>query len=123
MIWAWLVSRLIMPFLPWVLAALMALGAAGSLAGYLKGRADANGNCQEASLRAELATMRRDVEAWKAADRIEAMLQAEIEAENRELEEKVTDYERELQKSPKPDCRLSPDDIRGFDGLRGNGKR
>jgi hypothetical protein len=121
MIWAGMVSRLIMPFLPWVLAGLMALGAAGSLAGYLKGRADANGNCQEASLRAELATMKRDVEAWKAADRIEAMLQAEIEAENRKLEEKVSDYERELAKEPLDTrCTLNQRDI---DGLRGNGKR
>ena len=93
--------------------------AAGLLAGaYFKGYWAAREACQDSALKAQIAAMERDIAAWKAADKVEQMLTAEIEAENAELEKRVSDYEAELAKRPADGrCTLSPADI---DGLRGN---
>ena len=120
MVWTWLAQRVLFPFLPWILAGLLAAGAAGSLAAYLKGRADASARCQEAALRAELATLKRDMAAWRTAEQVEDRLQAELESELREMEKKVGAYEKELSERPDSKCAL---DQRDIDGLRGNRKR
>jgi hypothetical protein len=94
----------------------------GLLAGaYLKGYMAARETCQDNALKAQIAAMQRDLAAWKAADKVEDMLTAELEADARELEQKVADYERELSKEPLDTrCTLNERDV---DRLRGNGKR
>jgi hypothetical protein len=78
---------------------------------YVKGRADANAYCRAAELQAEIDTLKRDMAAWKAADEIEAMLQADIDAERKSLEDKVVEYELELLSRPDDRCTLGPGDI------------
>jgi hypothetical protein len=120
MIWGWLVTRVISPFLPWILGGLIALGTAGTMTAYFKGRADANANCREADLRAELATLKRDLAAWRAADEVENMLQRDLEAERKQLQERVSEYELELANRPDSRCVL---DQRDVDRLRFDRKR
>lgn len=90
------------------------------LGSYWKGYSTASGRCHEAELRTQLATMARDLTAWKAADDIERMLRADLEKQNRELQDMVRDYEKELLLRPAPGCVLSPSDA---DRLRGIGQR
>lgn len=97
--------------LPWfvlggVLAAFSLSGAA-----YFKGRSDAAARCQEAALRAEMATMKRDFAAWKAANEADQLLQSQIDADRKQLEERVKEYEAELSKRPDSRCALSKHDI------------
>ena len=87
---------------------------------YLKGYVAARDACQDSALKAQIAAMQRDMDAWRAADQVEAILQGEIEAERNQLERKVSDYERELAKRPDNRCIL---DQRDVDGLRLDGKR
>jgi hypothetical protein len=95
--------------------------AVGLLAGaYLKGYMAARDACQDSSLKAQIAAMQRDIDAFKAASEIEAMLQAEIEAERNQLERRLSDYERELASRPDGRCIL---DERDVDGLRLDGRR
>lgn len=121
--WSWLVSKLIQPFLPYILGGLVAAGLLGSVFAYFKGYGDAAQNCREAELRAQIATMKRDIAAWKAADEVEKILQNEIEADRRDLQDKVTQYETELAAKADTRCLLDERDVRSLDGLRGNGKR
>lgn len=121
--WSWIVSKLIEPFLPYILGGLVAAGLLGSAFAYIKGYGDAAQNCRESELRAEIATMKRDMAAWKAADEIQNMLQKEMEAAAAELQDKVTQYEVELATRTDTRCILDDRDVRSLDGLRGNGKR
>lgn len=120
MIWGWLVSRIIQPFLPWIMGGLVALSLSGAVFAYLKGRADATAKCREAELRAELVALKRDIEAWKAANYMDRLLQDELEKERRQLEKKVSEYETELAKRPDNRCLL---DQRDVDSLRLNWQR
>lgn len=81
---------------------------------YFKGYEVAASKCREAELRAELATMKRDIEAWKAADAMEKELQHEVDMERERLQQKVSEYEVELAARPDNRCTLGPDDIRGL---------
>lgn len=90
------------------------------LGAYWKGYSTAASRCHEAELRAIIATQARDLAAWKAADDIEKMLQADLEKQNRELSDLVRDYEKELLLRPAPGCSL---DERDVDRLRGIGRR
>ncbi|MEN6306070.1 MAG: hypothetical protein ABFD96_25315 [Armatimonadia bacterium] len=103
----------------WILPVVL-LAAAASVVGaaYLKGRMDSAGNCREAQLQAELATLQRDMAALKAADQIEAMLNADLEAERQKLEKEVADYEAALAARPDSACRLTPDDVGRLSGQR-----
>lgn len=92
------------------------------LGAYWKGYSTAAGRCHEAELRAKIATMERDLAAWKAADEVEKMLQADLDKQNRELQQLVVDYEKELLLRPAPACRLTPDDVRALERVRGWGK-
>lgn len=122
--WSWIVSKLIEPFLPYILGGLVAAGLLGSVFAYIKGYGDAAQNCREAELRAELATLKRDMAAWKSADEIEAILRKQLESDAKELQDKVTEYETALAASPKDTrCTLDDRDVRSLDGLRVNGKR
>jgi hypothetical protein len=103
----------------WTIGGLIALGLLTGA--YFKGYWAAREACQDSALKAQIASMQRDLAAWQAADKVEAMLNDEIEASNRELEKKVQEYEDELSKRPVDGrCTL---DQRDVDGLRGNGKR
>lgn len=103
------VGKALMPYL--LLAGIAAFLAFGTSA-YIKGRADANANCRAAELQAEVDRLKRDMNAWKAADAIEKMLDADLEAERDELEQKVVDYELELLARPDSRCVLNDDDLR-----------
>ena len=113
---------MIPPFLMPLLVNKYTVGAVigiGLLAGaYLKGYWAAREACQDSALKAQIAAMQRDMAAWRAADKVEKMLADELENENRELEQKVSDYEAELAKRPIDSrCLL---DQRDVDGMRGN---
>lgn len=84
---------------------------------YFKGRWTAEANCHEAELRAQIATMKRDLAAWKAADEVEKILQSEVEAERRDLQEKVTEYEIELALRPDTRCTLDGSDVERLRGI------
>jgi len=112
---------------PWLFPILMnryTIGAAvgfGLLVGaYLKGYVAARDACQDSALKAQIAAMQRDMDAFKAASEVEAILQAEIEAERNQLERRLSDYERELATRPDGRCIL---DERDIDGLRLDGRR
>ena len=116
-------------FLVWLLFNRYTMGAAlavGLLAGaYIKGHSDASAKCHDAQLRAEIASLQRDMAAWKAADAVDKMLQDELERQSADLQQKVQDYEAELSKRPDNRCGLSPDDIgrlRVIDGQGAAGK-
>ena len=89
------------------------------LGAYWKGYSTAAQKCHDAELRTIIATQQRDMAAWRAADEVEKLLQADIEADNADLQDKVKTYELQLQNRPAGACRLSPADI---DSLRFDGK-
>jgi hypothetical protein len=123
MIWSWILGRIIQPFLPYILGGLLALAAVGTIGGYIKGRMDASAKCHDAELRVQIATMQRDMAAWQSADKIEKMLQHDIERDNADLQQKVQDYETDLAKRPDNRCILSPADAAVYDGLSVKRKR
>jgi len=90
------------------------------LGAYWKGYSTASANCHEAQLRAVIATQARDLKAWEAASKTDKDEMARLAAENIELNNMVTDYEKELLLKPAPACAL---DQRDVDRLRGIGGR
>jgi hypothetical protein len=89
------------------------------LGAYWKGYSTAAQKCHDAELRAQIATMQRDMAAWRVADEVEAALRSDLDAMNADLQDKVKTYELQLQNRPDGACRLSPADI---DSLRFDGK-
>jgi hypothetical protein len=85
------------------------------LGAYWKGYSAASQNCRDAELRAQIATMQRDMAAWRAADDIEKLLQSELETQRNDLQDRVKQYEIELAQRPDGKCAL---DQRDIDGLR-----
>jgi len=98
--------------MPYLLLAGVAAFLAFGTSAYIKGRADANASCRAAELQAEVDRLKRDMNAWKAADAVEKMLDADLEAERQELERKVADYELELLARPDGRCTLGADDVK-----------
>lgn len=91
---------------------------------YFKGKSVAEANCHDAELQAKIATMQRDLTAWKAAGEIDTMLQKQLESDNQELQDKVTEYATDVATAPADaHCTLTDRDVRSLDGLRVNGKR
>jgi hypothetical protein len=90
------------------------------LGAYWKGYSAASARCHDAELRAIIATQARDLKAWEAADTAAKDEAARLAAELIELQQMVTDYEKELLLRPAPDCRLGADDV---ERLRGIGRR
>lgn len=113
----WAATFLGIPTWPIWLAVAGLIGAA-FLATYTKGYLDARDRCQEAQLRAEIAGLKRDIAALKAADEVEAMLTQELEAERQRLAKEVEDYEAELAQRPDTRCTLSPADVDRLSGKR-----
>ena len=93
------------------------------LGAYWKGYSAASARCHDAELRAIIATQARDLKAWAAADKVAKDEQARMAAELIELQQMVTDYEKELLLRPAPACSLTPDDVRALERVRGNGGR
>lgn len=93
----------------YTIGAAIALGL--MLGAYWKGYTSASSRCHEAELRAQIASMKRDLAAWKAADEIEKLLQADLARQNRELQDMVTDYEKELALRPDTGCRIDGRDV------------
>lgn len=84
---------------------------------YWKGYSTAAQKCHEAELRAIIATQARDLKAWELADSVAKDEQARLAAEMIELQQMVTDYEKELLLKPAPACTLSDDDARRLRGI------
>lgn len=120
--WTALQAFLALLGIPKWLPAVLAAGAFGMAGSYFYGKHVAGQVCQEASLRTERDTLKRDLEAWKAADEIEAMLDKDADADRQELQKQVKDYEIQLRKRPPRNCTLDADDLRALDRVRGNGK-
>lgn len=118
------------PFLPYLLPYIVNRWTIGGLVGlgllagaYVKGYMAARDQCQDNALKAQIASLKRDMLAWKLADDIEQSLQADLAAELSKLERKVQDYEAELAKRPADArCSLTPDDVRSLNRMRGGGK-
>lgn len=89
------------------------------LGAYWKGYSNAAAQCHEAQLRAIIATQARDLKAWEAADKVAKDEQARMAAENIELNQMVTDYEKELLLKPAPGCALSDADARRLRDIGG----
>lgn len=105
----------------YVLGGLIGLGLL--LGAYWKGYSTASARCHDAELRAIIATQARDLKAWEAADKAAKDEQARLIAENIELNNLVTDYEKELLLKPAPACRLDQRDVDALNRVRGNGGR
>lgn len=105
----------------YTIGAVIALGLI--LGAYWKGYSAASANCHDAQLRAIIATQARDLKAAETASKMAADEQARLAAENVELNNMVTDYEKELLLKPAPACSLSADDVRALERLRGNGRQ
>jgi hypothetical protein len=105
----------------YTVGAVIALGLI--LGAYWKGYSAASARCHDAELRAIIATQARDLKAWEAADSAAKDEQARLAAEMIELQNMVTDYEKELLLKPVPACSLTPDDVRALERVRGNGRR
>lgn len=102
----------------YTLGAVIALGLI--LGAYWKGYSAASARCHDAELRAIIATQARDLKAWESADAAAKDEAARLAAELIELQQMVTDYEKELLLKPAPACTLSDADA---DRLRGIGGR
>jgi hypothetical protein len=98
-----------------ILGGIAAAGAAG-VAGYLKGSSDAEARCGAERLSAELVAVRREFNAYKVADQVEASLLEAAVADRERLEKEVADYEKDLGLRPDGACRLSADDVRRLPG-------
>jgi hypothetical protein len=102
----------------YTLGAVIALGLI--LGAYWKGYSAASARCHDAELRAIIATQARDLKAWESADAAAKDEAARLAAELIELQQMVTDYEKEILLKPAPACTLSDVDA---DRLRGIGGR
>jgi hypothetical protein len=87
------------------------------LGAYWKGYSTAAQKCHDAELRTIIATQQRDMAAWRAADEVEKLLQADIEADNADLQDKVRQYETELAQRPDASCRLDERDVIRLRGI------
>lgn len=90
-----------------VIACLLAFGA-----GYFKGKWKAEGECQTAALKAEIAELKLELKTQKDADAEEASATAELAKEKAELEQKVSAYEDELAKRPDEGCAVNEGDLK-----------
>lgn len=81
---------------------------------YIKGRHDANMNCQAESLKAELRILKKDIAIAAAADKQEAIAVERMDKENSSLREKVKTYVDGLTSS----CVYGPGDIDRLRELR-----
>ena len=106
------ISGLIGSAIPsWVVPAAAVVAVLSVLGGaYLKGRSDANANCNAAALRAEIAILKRDADVQKAADEVEAKALVESEALNNSMQMEISDYAEKLKARPDR-CPLSGADV------------
>lgn len=108
---SWLLAIVGLP--PWLRPVLIAGVIVGALAGaYLKGHHDAAKACEAASLRAEIAILRRDLEVAKTAEAEAERSQAELDRMNKTMAEEIAAYETELASRPAGACALTPDDVK-----------
>ncbi len=103
--------------MPWIIGGALALSLATSGFSYLKGRSDANGNCQAAALRAELAAANRDRVAAEAAAAVAEAHSRTLNAEAAADQERIREYEQTL--AGRDACFLSPDDVERLRRLGG----
>lgn len=107
----WITSLLGLTLPSWVLPVSMVGVLVFSLGGaYLKGRHDANENCQAAALAAQIKILKRDIAIQAAADKQEDLAKVKIEAENLALKDKVEAYAKQI--TPDGNCRLTADDVK-----------
>lgn len=109
--------------LPSWVAPVVILGLIGSGLGgaYMKGRWDASSACREASVRAELEAVKRDLDAAKQAGELSAKQIADLSAAAQQREEEIATYEAELKARPDR-CDLSPSDVERLRLHNGAGK-
>lgn len=111
----WLIGLLLNKYTIALVGGLAMLGGA-----YFAGYQKAAQSCHEASLRAEIATLKRDAAANEAAADVARVLMKNLGDAKRDLQQKVTNYEVELAKRPDPRCTL---DKRDADRLRSIGDK
>lgn len=88
------------------------------LGAYWKGYSTAAQKCHDAELRAVIASQARDIAARDAASQADKDMQAQLAADNIELQQKVQDYATELATRPNAKCALSPADAKALNGIR-----
>jgi septal ring factor EnvC (AmiA/AmiB activator) len=85
---------------------------------YVKGRLDSASGCRERELQAKIAAMERDIRiASQAETRAKDQIKR-LEAEAKQHDEQVNEYEEELRKRPDR-CDLTPADVNRLRGNRG----
>lgn len=113
----WPLSLLSMALPSWVLPVSLAAGLLLGLGGaYVKGYRDASQNCREATLKAQLAILKKDIAIQEAADKQEAIALDRMTKKNFELEAKVKVYAETLK--PNAGCNLTSDDVKRLYELR-----
>lgn len=85
--------------------------------GYLRGSNKAETRCQEAAVRAELAAAQRDLAIQRAAAEFARKKADELSKAKDDLDQKVSEYEADLQKQGHR-CPLSADDVKRLRNIR-----
>mgnify|MGYP006921314829 CR=1 FL=1 len=84
---------------------------------YTYGKSVARGECHDAQLRAQIASMQRDISAAQQASEVERAQSNALIVQRQQLESQVKDYEAALKSRPDPACTLSDDDVRALGGV------
>jgi hypothetical protein len=111
----WLISLLLNKYTLGALAGVALLGGA-----YVAGYQKASQRCDEATLRAQIASLQRDIAQNTAAADVAKLLSQNIQKENKLLQEKVKDYEVDLAKRPNPSCTIDKRDADRLRSIGGN---
>lgn len=111
-----MIAFLLSPVARWLAGALAILALGWFI--YAKGYSAAEEKCDAASLRAQIATLERDLRIAKSAaadaERRAAVLDETLKAN----QDQINDYEAELAKRPDPQCGLTGDDVRRLQNLK-----
>lgn len=84
--WGWIVGKIVQPFLPYVLGALVAAGLIGSVAAYIKGRADMNAIWQAKELESVINAQAQTIARYREASE---QAKAQAAQEVREAQERA----------------------------------
>ena len=145
--WLWLVSKIIQPFLPFVLGGLLAFSLVGTVGGYIKGRSDMNKYWVEKNLENTIAMQKETIaryeksaeadkkqfaqelqdsqdQAKAIAERVQQAIDEEAATEA-ELSVTITDKEKldAALKALRAKCIATPADVSLDQRLRGDKQR
>lgn len=95
--WSWIASKIIQPFLPYVLGGLIAAGLVGSIGAYFKGRADMDAKWQAKNMQAIIDAQAQTIARYRtAAEETQKQAEQELRAaeeSKRLIEERMKEAE------------------------------